>query len=44
MKRNTQFVLFGSIGLVILLGLGGVVLIAMAVKELRDQERQSHLD
>lgn len=34
----------GLVSLVILLGLGGAVLVAMAVKELRDQGRQEHLD
>jgi hypothetical protein len=33
----------GLLSLVILLVLGGLVLAAMAVKELRDQERLSHL-
>lgn len=33
----------GLYSLVVLLGLGGLVLVAMAVKELVDQRRQSHL-
>jgi hypothetical protein len=33
----------GLVSLVVLLALGGLVLAAMAVKELLDQRRQSHL-